>query len=366
MCIRETPYCPECVDPNEAIRSAEPIDPIAAGPSLPPARRDVMKMLGGGAAALVAMNALTSSNSFAAKAKPVAVKAASKAKPAEDMIRELHSTLSAEQKKTLVRPWNEGGKSPARLGMYNGPYKKQRIKDNYTKAQTELLDRIMRSICNGDDGYHRISRAGTWDNSKTFDNCGAHIFGDPTDGKQFAWLFTGHHLTVRCDGNSEPGTAFGGPLYYGHLKRGYAKSNVFNYQTKSVQSVFDALDGKQRKLAALDGSPGEHGKSIQFRGQGQKKPGIAYADLSGDQQKLIGTVMRDVLSPYRKEDGDEVMQLIKANGGMEKIHLAFYRDELDDPTEPWHFWRLEGPGFVWNYRILPHVHCYVNIAKQAV
>jgi hypothetical protein len=30
----------------------------------------------------------------------------------------------------------------------------------------------------------------------------------------------------------------------------------------------------------------------------------------------------------------------------------------------WHFWRLEGPGFVWNYRVLPHVHTYVNISSR--
>ena len=28
------------------------------------------------------------------------------------------------------------------------------------------------------------------------------------------------------------------------------------------------------------------------------------------------------------------------------------------------FWRLEGPGFVWNYRVLPHVHTYVNISSK--
>ncbi len=364
MCMRETPYCPDCVDPAEVIRSSQE---LACVETAPPARRDFMKAVGGGAAALVAFNALLS-NASTAKAKVKTVAKAKQPKPAEALIRELHSTLTDEQKKTVMRPWNEGGnrKMPARLGMYNGPYKNQRIKDVYTKSQTELVERIVRSICNGDDGFHRISRAGTWDNSKTFDNCAAHIFGDPSGDGKFAWLFTGHHLTVRCDGNSEPGTAFGGPLYYGHLKRGYSKANVFNYQTKSVQSVFDALDGKQRKAAALDGSPGEHAKSIRFRKAGEARPGIAYSALSADQQKLVANVMRDVLSPYRKEDGDEVMELIKANGGMDKIHLAFYRDELGDPEEPWHFWRLEGPGFVWNYRILPHVHCYVNIAKQAV
>ena len=36
--------------------------------------------------------------------------------------------------------------------------------------------------------------------------------------------------------------------------------------------------------------------------------------------------MRDLLSPYRKEDADEVMQILKTNGGLDKLHLAFYRD----------------------------------------
>ena len=72
--------------------------------------------------------------------------------------------------------------------------------------------------------------------------------------------------------------------------------------------------------------------------------------------------MRSVLSPFRAEDGDEVMKIIKANGGMDKIHLAFYNEEAEDVD--WHFWRLEGPGFVWNYRVLPHVHCFVNISSE--
>ena len=74
--------------------------------------------------------------------------------------------------------------------------------------------------------------------------------------------------------------------------------------------------------------------------------------------------MRDVLSPYRKEDVEEVMAIVKTNGGMEKIHLAFYPDRSMKDNQPWHFWRLEGPGFVWNYRVLPHVHTFVNISSK--
>ena len=57
------------------------------------------------------------------------------------------------------------------------------------------------------------------------------------------------------------------------------------------------------------------------------------------------------------------MAIIKETGGMEKIHLAFYIDKEVKDEKAWDFWRLEGPGFVWNYRVLPHVHTYVNIAR---
>src|SRR5262249_32852967 len=181
--------------------------------------------------------------------------------------------------------------------------------------------------------------------------------GDPTNGRQFAWVFSGHHLTVRCDGNSEPDAAFGGPMYYGHSPHGYSNRNCFFYQTRSVLSVFDSLTEAQRRQAVVTGSPGELAPSVQFR---QNHPGIPASDLSADQRRLVETVMRDILSPYRREDADEVMQLVRRNGGLERIHIVFYRDRDATDAHPWHFWRLEGPGFVWNYRVLPHVHTYVN------
>jgi hypothetical protein len=192
------------------------------------------------------------------------------------------------------------------------------------------------------------------------------MFGELAEGKRFAWVFSGHHLTIRCPGNSEEGAAFGGPMFYGHSPSGYSKQNVFAYQTKSVISVFEALSEEQRKKAVAADSPGEGESSIKFRPKDEAKPGIAFADLTKDQKQLVETVMRDVVSPYRKEDGDDVMRVVKANGGLEKIHLAFYQDRRMNDKEPWHFWRLEGPGFVWNYRVLPHVHTYVNISSKPV
>ena len=61
-----------------------------------------------------------------------------------------------------------------------------------------------------------------------------------------------------------------------------------------------------------------------------KLPGLSIGDMTKDQKELIEKVMKELVSPYRKEDGDEVMEIIKANGGMEKISLAFYQEGEDD------------------------------------
>ncbi len=315
------------------------------------------------AAALSAVAAASLPRLRADDAKP-----ADKPKPAEGLIQELHDSLSDDQKKTQLLPWNhgavEGKMLPTRLRMYNGPIGKT-IGDSYTKPQQELIDRILKAVTSGEEGYKQISRNGKFDGSGSLQGCGVTMFGEWAEGKRFAWVFAGHHLTIRCPGNSEEGAAFGGPMYYGHSPNGYSERNVFSYQTKSVMSVFDALSEAQRKAAVVHKFPGEGPESIKFRAKDQPKPGIGYEDLSKDQRKLVEKVMGDVLSPFRKEDSDDVMKIVKANGGLEKLHLAFYCEEKEQQAkEPWHFWRLEGPGFVWNYRVLPHVHTFVNISSK--
>lgn len=323
----------------------------------PLGRRDFFRTVGVTAAAIAATGSLPRTTLAAPAAS------SSTAKPvAEGLIRELYATFDEGQKKTLVLPWD----NPARLSMVNAPLNKKLIGVEYTKKQVEVLDRIFRSICNGEEGYNRLSRHGKFDGSGDFESIGAMIFGKPADGEKFSLVFSGHHLTLRCDGNSEPDAAFGGPLYYGHSAPGYSPTNVFNYQTKAVKSVFDSLNEKQRKAAMMTAAQmpaqREQAGSVQFRKA--PYPGLSIQELSKDQKELVEKVMHELISPYRKEDGDEVMALIKANGGMEKIALGFFADKDATDDKPWHYWRLEGPGFVWNFRPLPHVHTFVQIRKN--
>ncbi len=347
----QQPYCPEC----ETIE--EPLD-----------RRSFLNAAAGTAVTLVGLQAVPTARAVADA--PAA--RATQSKPSEALIQELHSTLSDEQKRQVCLPWDHrsgnwnpsrGPEPPARLRFFNSAiYGNRRIGDVYTPAQRELCERILRGISNGDEGYRLISRNGTWDNTATFDHCGAYIFGDPTGDNQYAWVFTGHHLTVRCDGNSVPDAAFGGPIYYGHSPYGWSQRNLFFPQTRVARDVFESLNESQRRQAHATFGSGERPEleeSVRFR---DRHPGIPASELTADQRALLERLMRSVLSPYRAEDAEEAMQIVRRNGGLERLHLAFYQDQGNNPQSPWSFWRIEGPGFVWNFRVLPHVHTYVNIA----
>ncbi|MDR3403312.1 MAG: DUF3500 domain-containing protein [Chthoniobacter sp.] len=322
-------------------------------------RRRFFRLVGGAAVGSLASRFLPG-DAMAAPLRPDN----HQAKASEELVREYYASLNPYQRQQLVFPWNYtgAGTTPARLGVYNTAIGKA-IGETLTKAQRELIERLMMSMSSGDDGWRKITRNGGWDTNDGILSCGAYIFGDPEGDRKYSFLFTGHHLTMRCDGNSEPNTAFGGPIFYGHIVNGYSQRNVFNEQTLKVMSVYEALNADQQKHAVVDGRPPGRDDTVFFPTQGKDLPGISGSDLSADQKGLIEGVLKDVLSPYREEDVAEVMDIVRANGGMEKIHLAFYRDTETNEKEPWSYWRLEGPGFVWNFRVLPHVHTYVSVAK---
>jgi hypothetical protein len=154
-------------------------------------------------------------------------------------------------------------------------------------------------------------------------------------------------------------------MVYGHGAGDSKKDlpgNVFYYQTLRANEVFGMLDGKQRKAALLPKAPRE--TAVQIRGDGTDLPGIPVALLSADQKKLVKSVMKDLLAPYRAEDAKEAMGCLSAGGGLDKMHIAFYKNDDIGSDQVWDIWRLEGPTFVWHFRGAPHVHTYVNIASK--
>src|SRR5262249_35866158 len=120
---------------------------------------------------------------------------------AEEMVRELYKGLTDDQKKSAVHAFDEGGQVPRRMSLNPNRALAKRIGDVYSKPQQELIAKILQSLSSGEAGYKQFTRNGTFDGSGSLQGCGCDIFGDPTEGKNWAWLFTGHHFTLRCDGN---------------------------------------------------------------------------------------------------------------------------------------------------------------------
>src|SRR5438876_9744744 len=249
---------------------------------------------------------------------PRAVHAApSRTSAAETAVKRLHASLSAEQRKVVVLDWDDKRRHTLSA---NWQITKASV-GSFSAEQQKIIDEIVRGVTSA-DGYERLQRQMKDDSGgRGVTAYSVAIFGDP-EKEKFEFELAGHHLTLRCDGDTVPGAAFGGPLMYGHGARGNSTRNLFFYQTKRANELYAALDEKHRKQALLARAPGE--SAVALRKEGEPLPGIAGSELSKDQLELFQKVVTDILGPYRKEDVDEVMDSIKAGGGFEKLHIAFY------------------------------------------
>jgi len=288
-----------------------------------------------------------------------AVAAPSPSDAAETAVKRFYDSLKDEQRKEICFPFDH----PLRTRINaNWPITKPKI-DDYTKEQQAFLDEIFRNVVSP-DGYERFQKQMD-DDSGGFSEYHVAVFGTPGSG-QFEWEMTGRHLTIRADGDSAANTAFGGPIVYGHGEGDSKKGlpgNVFYYQTKKANEVFSALDGKQREKALLAKAPKED--AVQIQGSSGSFPGIAVGELSRDQKELVESVMKVILAPYREDDVNEAISILKDGGGLDQLHMAFYQsNDIGDDHER-DIWRLEGPTFVSHFRGAPHVHAYLNVGKKS-
>jgi len=331
MSEQHRPDCPDCED----------------GVS----RRDFVRKVAG--IAVVGSLAPITSTGRRAIAAPTPTSAA------ETAVKRFYDTLSEAQHKEICFPFDHKLRHNINA---NWPITKPKIED-YTKDQQVLLDEIFRSVTSP-DGYERFQRQMD-DDSGGFTDYHVAVFGTPGSG-QFEWELTGRHLTIRADGDSVANAAFGGPIVYGHGagdgKKGLP-GNVFYYQTLKANEVFNALDGKQRDAALLTKAPKENDVAVQ--GSDGRFTGLSVGSLSSDQKDLVESVIKVILAPYRDDDVKEALEIQKAGGGLDALHMAFYQAEDLGNDKVWDVWRIEGPSFVCHFRGAPHVHAYLNVAKKS-
>jgi hypothetical protein len=335
--------------PSESIAQATGMD-----------RRTFLGKTGGALAAAAAGGALLGQESSSA------VPAAGETKTPENLVALLHESLSAEQCEVIHFPFDHPLRSRVENNWNIVDPERASIGRFYTPDQQEMIRLILKGLLT-EDGYERIQRQ-MKDDSGGLEEYTCALFGNP-DEKNFEWVLTGRHLTLRADGNSVGNAALGGPIFYGHAvefnERPDHPGNVWWHQARLANKVYESLDGKQREAALLTKSPPDSDDSVVFRAAGETIPGLRGSDLSPDQKEHLKGTLESLLNMFRPGDVAEVMTCLEKNGGADALHLSYYNqgDLGDDGI--WDRWRVEGPAFIWYFRGSPHVHTWVNIAHEA-
>lgn len=288
---------------------------------------------------------------------------------AETLVGRLYASLSPQQRNDVCFDWNHHDKKRGLLRTFvanNWNITKREINDDfYSDEQRDLITQVFESIVHPD--WHERYYQQLEDDAGGFGNeQSIAIFGKPGEGK-FELVLTGRHMTLRCDGNSADHVAFGGPIFYGHAPEDSESpthtDNVFWHQAVKANEVYKMLDGRQQKQAQVKKTPAE--RKVAFKGLKGGMTGLPVTDMSSDQKEHLQKVLGSLTEMYRQSDGQEAMECLSKQGGIDACTLSFYTDKDIGNDGVWDNWRLEGPSFVWHYRGAPHVHVWVNVADTA-
>jgi hypothetical protein len=325
-------------------------------------RREFVKTVG--TAALVASSSLILPPGARADG-PVAPVGPTPKAPAETAVARFFATLKDEQRKLLCFPFDDPKRSQV---QNNWHIVKPTIKD-LTKEQQALCDEIFKGLCS-EEGYDRFTKQMDHDDGG-IENYSVAVFGEPGTDRPFEWVLTGRHDTLRADGNSVEGAAFGGPIFYGHDATGSGNDdaqhtdNLWWYQGAQANAIYKSLDDKQQAKALLSKSEGDNPRSIRLKGEIANAPGLPIAELDGQQKQMVQKLLKDLTSPFRAFDVEEIQECLKEAGGVDKLRLTYYKDGDIGNDKVWDIWKLEGPAFAWYFHGSPHVHTWVNIARKA-
>ena len=284
---------------------------------------------------------------------------------AETAVARFHASLSKTQREQICFPFD----NPLRSVVKNNwDIVKPTISD-LNQEQQALCQEIMKGLCS-EDGYDRFMKQMD-DDSGGFDAYHVAVFGEPGTDKPFEWVLTGRHDTLRADGNSLEGAAFGGPIFYGHAADGHDKedarhtNNVWWYQGEQANKIFQTFDDKQKAQALVTQAEEDDARTIKLKGAKLPTRGMAVADLDSQQKDMVRLLLEMMLRPFRACDAAEVRECLDTAGGPDKLRLTFFKEGDIGSDGVWDIWKLEGPAFSWYFRGSPHVHTWLNVARRA-
>jgi uncharacterized glyoxalase superfamily protein PhnB len=290
---------------------------------------------------------------------------------ADSLPMQLYKSLSESQKQRLCLPIDHPRRQYVSNWWYIHP--NDRIPKTFNAEQQELIKKIF-------DSMHSREHQDAVNHQVLIDQYGEEknapavgFFGTPND-KNFEFIFTGHHVTRRCNAHSNQGKGFGGaPIFYGHYPHSVDRmndnfhetkdhpGNPYWYQGKNFNRFVQALDGKQQEKGLVSDEPRSESPEAVVKMSAEGR-GLRCADLSPDQKKLFLETMRGMLAMFREDDVNATLQTIEKNGIVDRLNVSWFGGKYDIGSDKvWDTWQIEGPEMVWYFRGEPHIHCYFHL-----
>ena len=278
---------------------------------------------------------------------------------------QLYKSLSDEQRQNICLPIDHPRRQYISNWWYIHP--EHRIPGTFNSDQKELIQSIF-------DSFHTPEHQAAVNNQVKVDQYGeiknapsVGFFGTPED-KDFEFIFTGHHVTRRCNAHSDKGHGFGGaPIFYGHFPKDFNETkdhpgNAYWYQGKFFNEFVQALDGKQQKQALASTDPRAEKPTTVITKKKKGFPGLSCAELSQDQKELLVKTMGKMMAMFREGDVAATLETISTKKMVDQFYVSYYDGKYDIGSDKvWDTWQIEGPEMVWYFRGQPHIHSYFHL-----
>jgi hypothetical protein len=317
-------------------------------------RRDLLKT----ASASTALLALAPLDTFSS----LALGAAS---PGDSLSMQLYKNLSDEQRQKICLPRDHQRRQYISNWWYIHP--EHRIPTTFNAEQRQLIQAIFDSLHTPEhrDAVNKQVKGDQYGDKKNAPSVG--FFGTPED-EDFEFIYTGHHVTRRCNVHSDKGLGFGGaPIFYGHFPEDFNETkdhpgNAYWYQGKIFNEFVQGLDGTQQKQALASTEPRAEKPTTVITKKKTGLPGLSCSELSQDQQDLLLTTMGKMMAMFRQGDVSATLDTIRNKKLIDQLHVSYYDGKYDVGSDKvWDTWQIEGPEMVWYFRGQPHIHSYFHL-----
>lgn len=287
------------------------------------------------------------------------------------MTMQLYKSLSDEQRQKVCLPIDHPRRQFVSNWWYIHP--EHRVPGTFTTEQQELIQTIFDSLHNPEyiDDVKKQVRIDQYGQAKNAPAVG--FFGTPED-EDFEFIYTGHHVTRRCNAHTDRGLGFGGaPIFYGHyphpledMRANFNETkdhpgNPYWYQGRVFNEFVQALDDEQQQGGLVNKEPRSESPRAVI-----KKPtsptGLPCAGLNADQKRKLVETMRRMMAMFREDDVNATIQAIDQPNLIDRLSVSWYGGKYDIGSDQvWDTWQIEGPDMVWYFRGQPHIHCYFHL-----